>query len=79
VNVPPSTICPHSASYSSCEPSTQWMRSGSVSRAIFSTHLRRWWFLLNETDGSRQVPDTLATFELVAGLSDGVFMGALGP
>ena len=41
-----------SASYSSCEPSTQWMAAGCVSRAIFSTHLRRWAFLLRGTAGA---------------------------
>ena len=42
-----------SASYSSCEPSTQWMAAGCVSRAIFSTHLSRWLFLLSGIAGSR--------------------------
>ncbi len=41
MKVPLSTICAHSTSYSSCEPSTQWMASGWVSAAIFWTHLRR--------------------------------------
>ncbi len=41
-----------SASYSSWEPSTQWTAAGCVSRAIFSTHLRRWAFVLSGTVGA---------------------------
>src|ERR1022692_174766 len=41
MKVPLSTIWAHSLSYSSWEPSTQWMVLGLVSSAIFSTHLRR--------------------------------------
>src|SRR4051812_34653785 len=55
MKLPASTICPQIASYSSCEPSTQWRAAGSVSRAIFSTHLRRGLFLLRGTAGSRPI------------------------
>ena len=58
-----------SASYSSCEPSTQWIAAGCVSRAIFSTHLRRWLFLLSGIEGSRRFPsdtDSLAQVRLVS-------------
>ena len=46
VNVPPLTICAQSASYSRCEPSTQWMWSGWQSAAIFVTQRTRWRFRL---------------------------------
>ena len=65
--MPLSTISAQSASYSSREPSTQWMASGCVSRAIFSTHLRRWPFLLRGIDGSRPFPAGPASFSSDAG------------
>lgn len=46
ISVPRETISLHNWSYSSCEPSTQWMRSGLHSAAIFLTQRRRWTFSL---------------------------------
>src|SRR5215472_1642590 len=63
MNVPLWTICEHSSSYSSSEPSTQWIASGSVSSAIFSTHLLRCLFLLRGTAGLRT--PMVATLEAV--------------
>ena len=37
ISMPESTISWFSRSYSSCEPSHQWMRAGFVSRAISAT------------------------------------------
>src|ERR1700728_3307902 len=47
MSVPPATISAQRKSYSSCEPSTQWMAAGSVSSAIFSTHFFKCSFLLS--------------------------------
>ena len=41
MKVPRSTISEHSASYSACEPSTQWIAAGLHSFTIFSTQRRR--------------------------------------
>src|SRR5579863_1522375 len=46
MSVPPATISAQRKSYSSSEPSTQWMAAGSVSSAIFSTHFCRCSFRL---------------------------------
>src|SRR5215467_5521688 len=53
MNVPPSTIWSQIVSYSSCEPSTQWMAEGLVRFAIFSTQRIRWVFWQRGTDTSR--------------------------
>ena len=46
MKVPPATICAQSASFSSCEPSTQWMRSGWQSSAMVLTQFNRWLLLV---------------------------------
>jgi hypothetical protein len=53
MKVPLATISAHRRSYSSCEPSTQWIAAGLVSSAIFSTQRNRWSFLLSGTLGLR--------------------------
>src|ERR1700720_2997370 len=53
MKVPPSTICWQSASFSSSEPSTQWMASGSVRATIFWIHFRRCLLLESGREGSR--------------------------
>src|SRR5947209_13506975 len=47
MKVPLSTICVQSMSYSSCDPSSQWMASGLVRSAIFSTQRIRCLFVLS--------------------------------
>src|SRR5262249_9798831 len=47
VKVPLLTISRQSLSYSACEPSTQWMESGLVSSAVFSTHRIKWILLVS--------------------------------
>src|SRR5579859_315518 len=49
MSVPPSTIWLQSHSYSSCEPSTQWIADGLVISAVFSTHLSRCLLVVSET------------------------------
>ena len=46
MRVPPLTIAAHKASYSRCEPSTQWIAAGWQRSAIFFTQRSRWTFLL---------------------------------
>src|ERR1700720_2206578 len=53
MKVPPSTICWQSAPFSSSEPSTQWMASGSVRATIFWIHFRRCLLLESGREGSR--------------------------
>ena len=53
MKVPDSTIWAQRPSYSSCEPSTQWMEAGLVSSAIFSTQRSRCLFSLKGTLTSR--------------------------
>ena len=65
--VPLATISAQSWSFSACEPSTQWMESGLVSAAIFSTHLRRWLLRLS---GAEVLSNGDAGF-LVPGLGAG--------
>ena len=61
--MPPSTIWAQSVSYSSRVPSTQWMAAGCVSRAIFSTHFKRWVFRLSGCAGSRPRRDESFWFD----------------
>ncbi len=46
MKVPPFTISAHSASYSFCEPSTQWIDSGWHRSAIFFTQRIRCGFFV---------------------------------
>ncbi len=52
--VPAATSVAQSASYSSAEPSTQWMAAGSVRTAIFSTQRRRGLLVVSGAEGSRE-------------------------
>src|ERR1700689_984918 len=65
MSVPPATISAQRKSYSSCEPSTQWMAAGSVSSAIFATHLFKCSFLLRGSDALR-----VLCSEIVFGICD---------
>src|SRR6202163_1930312 len=47
MKVPPATNWSQRSSYSSCEPSTQWMEAGLVRAAILSTQFRRWVLVLS--------------------------------
>src|SRR5476651_2624824 len=51
MNVPLATNCAHKASFSSWEPSTQWIAAGFVSSAIFSTQRSKCWFVPSGVDG----------------------------
>src|SRR6266487_3723364 len=69
MKVPLSTICEQSSSYSSREPSTQWIALGWVSWAILSTHFRRCSFVLKGSAALRVAITDPACFAALMTLS----------
>src|SRR5258708_2562505 len=59
VNVPAFTSWSHRKSYSACEPSIQWMRSGCVRSAIFSTQRIKCLFVVG---GATTAVSTITVF-----------------